>query len=101
MKYHYINIDKLTDEEKELLGLLDEMSEVKFVFWKKEKGGSGEVRREARGTRNTDYIPREKWPSHPMDDVGKKINFFDLDKQEWRSMTVGKLIKICGDASQA
>lgn len=94
MKYNYINIDKLTDEEKELLVLLDEMPEVKFVFWKKE--GDGETRREARGTRNTDYIPSDKWPRNPTDDVGKKINFFDLEKQEWRSMTVGKLIKICG-----
>ena len=96
MKYQYINIDKLTDKEKELLALLDEMPEVNFAFWKRGEGGYGEEERKARGTRNTDYIPRDKWPLHPTDDVGKKINFFDLDKQEWRSMTVGKLITICG-----
>jgi len=93
MKYEYKNMDKLANDEKGLLKLLDERPEVKFVFWKKE--GDGEVRREARGTRNTDYIPIGKWPRHPTNDVGKKINFFDLDKQEWRSVTVGKLIKIC------
>ena len=95
MKYQYKNIDKLTAEEKMLLTFLDEKPEVKFIFWKKDDSGSGEIRRDARGTRNTDYIPRDKWPSNPTDDVGKKINFFDLDKQLWRGMRVGKLIKIC------
>ena len=97
MKYQYINTDKLTDKEIEPLNLLDEKPEVEFVFWKKDDVGSGEIRREARGTRNTDYIPRDNWPSHPTDDVGKKINFFDLDKQEWRNVTVGKLIMICDE----
>lgn len=51
MKYQYKNIDKLTGKEKMLLNLLDEKPEVKFIFWKKDDSGSGEVRRNARGTR--------------------------------------------------
>ena len=95
MKYAYINVDKLSPMEVTLLNLLDENKEVHFCFWKKD--GSGEVRREARGTRNTEYIPREKWPKNPTDDVGARINYYDLDREDWRSVTVGKLIEIKND----
>lgn len=95
MKYAYINVEKLSSMEVRLLNLLDENKEVHFIFWKKD--GSGEVRREARGTRNTEYIPREKWPKNPTDDVGARINYYDLDREDWRSVTVGKLIEIKND----
>ena len=95
MKYAYINVDKLSPMEVTLLNLLDENKEAHFCFWKKD--GFGEVRREARGTRNTEYIPREKWPKNPTDDVGARINYYDLDREDWRSVTVGKLIEIKND----
>ena len=44
MKYEYKNMDKLTNDEKELLKLLDEMPEVNFIFWKRGEGGYGEER---------------------------------------------------------
>ena len=94
MKYQYINTDKLIDKELELLNLLDERPEVKFIFGKKDDAGSGEVRREDRSTRNTEYIPREKWPKNPTDDVGKKIDYYDFDRNDWRGVSVGKLIEI-------
>ena len=78
MKYAYINLEKLSEMEKRLLDLLDEKKEVHFCFWKKD--GAGEVRREARGTRNAEYIPFEKWPKNPTDDVGKRINYYDYDR---------------------
>ena len=92
MKYAYINLEKLSPTEKRLLNLLDEKKEVHFCFWKKD--GAGEVRREARGTRSTEYIPPEKWPKNPTDDVGKKINYYDFDRNDWRGVSVGKLIEI-------
>lgn len=92
MKYAYTNLDKLSPKEKNLLSRLDEEKEVYFCFWKKD--GAGEVLRKARGTRNTDFIPMNMRPKHPTDDVGKQINYYDLDKNEWRSMSVGKLVEI-------
>ena len=92
MKYEYINLEKLSQNELRLLSLLDEKQEVRFSFWKKD--GVGEVCREARGTRNTEYIPVEKWPKQPTDDVGKRINYYDFDREAWRSVSVGKLITI-------
>ena len=92
MKYPYINLEKLSPTEKRLLSLLDEEKEVHFCFWKKD--GSREVRRVARGTRNTEYIPREKWPENPTNDVGEKINYYDFDRNDWRRVSVVKLIEI-------
>lgn len=92
MKYNYINLDKLSQKEKSLLFRLDEEKEVHFCFWKKD--GAGEVRREARGTRNLEYIPCEKWPTDLKDDVGKRINYYDFDREDWRAVSVGKLIEI-------
>lgn len=65
---------------------------MRFSFWKKD--GAGEVRREAKGTRNTDYNSKEKWPKKPTDDVGKKINYYDFDRNDWQSVSVGRLISI-------
>lgn len=95
MKYAYINLEKLSETEKRLLNLLDEKKEVCFCFWKKD--GVGEVRREARGTRNLDYIPREKWPRNPTEDVGKQINYYDFDRNDWRAISIGKLIEVKND----
>ena len=92
MKYNYSNMDKLSPKEKSFLSRLDEEKEVHFCFWKKD--GAGEVRREARGTRNTAYIPLEKWPKNPTDDVGKRINYYDFDREDWRAVSVGKLIEV-------
>ena len=92
MKYNYINLDKLSSKEKSFLSRLDEEKEVGFCFWKKD--GAREVRREARGTRNPTYIPIEKWPKNPTEDVGKRINYFDFDRQDWRAVSVGRLIEV-------
>lgn len=92
IKYNYINLDKLSPKEKILLARLDEEKEVRFCFWKKD--GAGEVRREARGTRNPTYIPPEKWSKNPTEDVGKRINYFDFDRQDWRAVSVGRLIEV-------
>ena len=95
MKYNYINLDKLSLKEKILLARLDEEEEVIFCFWKKD--GTGEVRREARGTRNPAYIPSEKRPKNPTEVVGKRINYFDFDRKDWRAVGVGKLIEVKND----
>lgn len=95
MKYNYINIEKLSQKEKCLLARLDNEAEVKFCFWKKD--GTGEVRRKARGTRKLDYIPVEKWPKNPTEDVGKRINYYDFDRNDWRAVSNGKLIEIDND----
>ena len=94
MKYQYINLHKLSTQEIELLRLLDTKSVVCFSFWKKGDGGVGSERREAKGTRNLDYIPMDVWPKQPTEDVGNRINYYDLDKNEWRGMSVGQLIEI-------
>ena len=95
MKYNYINIEKLSQKEKCLLARLDDEAEVKFCFWKKD--GAGEVRRKARGTRKLEYIPIEKWPKNPTEDVGKRINYYDFDRNDWRAVSNGKLIGIDND----
>ena len=94
MKYNYKNLDRLTPQEIMLLCRLDEDSMVSFSFWKKGENGEGMVRRDAKGTRNQTYIPIDKWAKHPTDDLSKKINFYDLEKQDWRGMSIGKLIAI-------
>lgn len=94
MKYVYKHLEKLSTQEVELLNLLDENPSVSFTFLKKGENGVEMVRRIARGTRNQTYIPSVKWARRPTDDLSKKINYYDLDRQDWRSMSIGRLITI-------
>ncbi|MFW6281289.1 MAG: SH3 beta-barrel fold-containing protein [bacterium] len=55
--------------------------EVKFTFTKK----SGELR-EALGTLNYNKIPEDKKPSEDSNDKRTNLIYFDLDKNDWRSL---------------
>ena len=55
---------------------------------------NGDVR-EARGTLNNLLIPRDKMPKGSSKIINHKfetINFYDLDKQEWRSFSISHFI---------
>ena len=62
---------------------------VTFSYWKKD----GTIR-EARGTLDLQRIPADK---HPKGNQSAKVNhsivnYFDLDKQEWRSFSADRFI---------
>lgn len=80
------NINQL---ERHLLSKLDTEPSVRFMFYKKD----GSIL-EARRTRNLLFIPLQKHPKqiHPLS--GTFVKYFDLDKEEWRSWTVGSIVQV-------
>lgn len=85
-------VHSMTQLEKELYEKLENFREVSFVFRKQDW-----TERKARGTRNLNYIPIDKHPKtigpHP---ITTSINYFDLDKKEWRAFQIGRLLRIDG-----
>lgn len=83
---------RMSQLEKELYEKLESCRGVCFVFRKQDW-----TVRKARGTRNLNYIPIEKHPKtigpHP---ITTSINYFDLDKKEWRAFQIGQLLQIDG-----
>ena len=74
--------------EQRLMQRLAVDAEVHFVFQKKDG-----TERRARGTCNLLYIPLNKHPMNTMP-ITTAIRYFDLDKNEWRSFEIGRLLKV-------
>ena len=81
---------RMSPLEKALYEKLERLPEVRFVFLKQDR-----TERRARGTRNLQYIPLEKHLKtigpHP---ITTSINYYDLDRQEWRSFRIGNLLRV-------
>lgn len=74
--------------EQQLMQRLAVEAEVHFVF-RKQNG----TERRARGTCNLQYIPLDKHPKHDLP-ITSAIRYFDLDKKEWRSFEIGRLLRV-------
>lgn len=74
--------------ERMLLQRLAAEAEVRFVF-RKQDGSE----RHARGTCNLQHIPLDKHPKKEIP-VTTAIRFFDLDKEDWRSFEIGRLLRV-------
>lgn len=75
-------------QEQQLIHKLATEAEVRFVF-RKQDG----TERMARGTSNLKYIPLDKHPKQDLP-ITTAIRYFDLDKKDWRSFEIGRLLKI-------
>ena len=74
--------------EQQLMQRLAVEAEVHFVF-RKQDG----TERRARGTCNLQYIPLDKHPKQNLP-LTTAIRYFDLDKNEWRSFEIGRLLRV-------
>ncbi len=75
--------------EQQLVARLDVAANVTFVFRKSDMS-----RRVAHGTRNLQYVPLHKWPKHNEQPSNSVITYYDLDRQDWRSLRIGSLLEI-------
>lgn len=66
-----------------------EKGEVKFTYVKVDG-----TLREARGTTKMEMIPEDLHPKNPS---GKYVAYFDLDKNEWRSIAEGQEITMTAE----
>lgn len=75
--------------ERSLISKLDAEPSVRFAFRKRD----GSIR-DARGTRNLLFIPLRDHPKqiHPLS--GTSVKYYDWDKGEWRSWTVGSIMQV-------
>ena len=75
--------------EQQLVARLDIEAKVTFMFRKSDMS-----RRVAHGTRNLQYVPVHKWPKHKEQPSNSAITYYDLDRQDWRSLRIGSLLGI-------
>lgn len=79
----------LRPNERELIERLEsDRPETRFAYWKERF-----VRREARGTRNLQFVPREQWPKSLIEEpIKTNVNYYDFDRKNWRSFRLGSVI---------
>lgn len=79
----------LKSNERKLIEALESgVPSVDFVFRK----ADGE-RRNARGTRNLKNVPPQHWPKGWLEkEIKTDVDYFDLQKQQWRAFRLGSII---------
>jgi len=88
-KQHHMTETSISIPETSVLELKEKLRQGPTNFAFRKKDGSLRL---AKGTLKLELIPGDLQPKSGNEASPKILPFFDLDKSEWRSISVGQLI---------